>query len=849
MPNKYFLVTLFFLSFFFSTQAQVKLNYENLALNEILLDLNQRYKVEVSINSNLSENCIISIKQNLASIEQALEILAKQCNLEVKKIAQVYILRKSTSNNSSQNKSIISKKEKIKEYLYQGKVVETASEEPLPFTTLQFSTGYTVADQNGNFSFKSKNINETVEFRHLGYEISDTLLQNGNFIKVSIRPETTILETITITSNISYSSTALTRVGNQAGHIKFNDINNNTIPGNSINLIFNNLRLYPGIMSAGESTEDYVIWGSYTGENHVIYDDITLFNSWGTNDDIGRINPYTIKNVELYKGGYGVPYGNRIGGVVLIDGKQGNLNEWEANLSINNRLANAYLNIPLFNRTSSLQIAGRKSYYQTLDLSQDPDVDGDFIRPRYNYHDINLKFSSNLNPNNQLEFNFIFSQDQYIRSIESLNEFERIEDRREEISEQLGTSLVYHKNWKSGALSKISFARTSYLPEKIFLYSYEASEFTEEELEEIEEVFDIEDIFTSFSEITYQSNRIEELSTKVVHSLATQKGHQLEFGVGITENRASFASKVNEDILGASQRKITFLSAYVQDKVHWKNYLDLNLGLKTEMLTNDSKVYLQPRVNGKIHVSSQLKLNFAWGIYNQFVSRNEEYNVTGNLNKIWRVNDARNTPVLESQHSVLGLSYTKNDFELNIESFFKFSRGQQRLFAGESFLDPLPIVSLETNTGIIRAMGIDMYAKKRLNHQELLLSYSLSKIEENFIGIYEEATQSQRHELKGAWICNYRKFRFSITHIYGSGFPNVIREFNHRATQPYRRTDLAFQYRFATKTVNLETGFSILNLFNQVNLRLHQSLNTLGGSSTETLAMPFTPIVYINCGF
>ena len=140
-----------------------------------------------------------------------------------------------------------------------------------------------------------------------------------------------------------------------------NDVSARLIPGNNSNVIFNHLRLFPGIMAAGESTADYIIWGSYPGQNQVIFDGMTLFNSYGINDDIGRVNPLMVKNIEVFKGGFGVDVGDRIGGVVLVDGKSGNMNEVDGKISVSNEIANGYISIPMFSGTTTMQLAGRGS--------------------------------------------------------------------------------------------------------------------------------------------------------------------------------------------------------------------------------------------------------------------------------------------------------------------------------------------------------------------------------------------------------------------------------------------------------------------------------------------------------
>jgi len=66
---------------------------------------------------------------------------------------------------------------------------------------------------------------------------------------------------------------------------------------------------------------------------------------------------------------------------------------------------------------------------------------------------------------------------------------------------------------------------------------------------------------------------------------------------------------------------------------------------------------------------------------------------------------------------------------------------------------------------------------------------------------------------------------------------------------PYWRTDFAGQYLFELNDLQFQTGISILNLFDKENERLNQSVNVPNGAEINTLGIPFTPTVYLDCKF
>ncbi|MFT6216912.1 MAG: hypothetical protein ACJAS3_003330, partial [Roseivirga sp.] len=69
------------------------MEYKGEPLNEILLDLNDRFGIQISVNASLANQCLITIKNEFSNIAQAIEALAKECQLTYVKIGEVYTFR------------------------------------------------------------------------------------------------------------------------------------------------------------------------------------------------------------------------------------------------------------------------------------------------------------------------------------------------------------------------------------------------------------------------------------------------------------------------------------------------------------------------------------------------------------------------------------------------------------------------------------------------------------------------------------------------------------------------------------------------------------------------------------
>ncbi|MEM8895635.1 MAG: hypothetical protein AAGC88_13720, partial [Bacteroidota bacterium] len=71
------LVVLISIGLLHSLQAQqYQVSYADTPLNEVLLDLNTRYQVQISVNADLSAGCLISLSERFASVDEMLAAIA-----------------------------------------------------------------------------------------------------------------------------------------------------------------------------------------------------------------------------------------------------------------------------------------------------------------------------------------------------------------------------------------------------------------------------------------------------------------------------------------------------------------------------------------------------------------------------------------------------------------------------------------------------------------------------------------------------------------------------------------------------------------------------------------------------
>ena len=808
MKKLVLLIPFLYSSYFFS--QEVKLNYNEQPINEILIDLSAKYNVQLSINSSSSNTCQLAINQTFTSLDEAFKFIASACNLEIQKVGGIYSFKTATN---------LPKVVKKEQYLFQGLVSDKIDKEPLPYAKVKFNGQAISCDENGRYSFYSEQDKTQTTFIYLGYFTLDTLLSKNTNISIQLDYQMNSLETVEILQQ-QKKETFFQTVGEKSGLYTFNNIASNLIPSNN-DLLFNLLRLYPGVNASSELSSEAIIWGSYPGQTQTIFDGITLFNSSGMNENVGRLNPFFIKNIELYKGCYNVNVGDRIGSITLISGKDGNKDSSSFKVAVNNQIANLYYNQPLKKINSSLQFGLRKSYFQLFDYSTIFKSNLNKNYPNYSYQDFNLKWNTNFKNNDRLEVSLITSSDDYK---------ERINEKKNPYysnigvnSKQYGGAISYYKSWYKRGISKVTATSSEFLPNYLNQSDIKSS---------------LDTIQSSY----YLENSISESSVKIEHQFSNRKRFNLLIGTGYIQNNYNYLLK-NQEILvsNKTETKHTRISSFAKNTFQLKDRLTISTGVKMDLLMNNSSVYLQPRINFKLKLFTSFHMNGGWGIYNQFIEKALVKDEFGSKTYFWQTVQANSNDVPKSIHQQLSFVYAKSNLEILVEGYIKQSSNLTSYYTDNSN-------NFEELNGNSNALGIDFFIKKKFKKHQYLIAYSLGKIDEETLSESSKysslAPQNQFQELKGGLFLSFNKWKFSFTEVIGSGFENGT----IKKASPYHRFDFAFNYKLLKTKWDIDLGISILNVFNNQNVRFNQFSSLPELSENSIFAIPFTPTINLTIG-
>lgn len=853
----------------------IRIEAKNQPLNQVFLHLREQYDFHFSYSESQLAQYRVTIAKTFSSEEEALIFLLDDFPFRLKKTGEVFVI--------VPDKRKLKGEQKKDQTQIAGQIVEAGSFEPLPFSQILINNHPVIADVSGNFNYTAT-IDSTFHVRisHLGYYIYDTLLYAGINQRFKLTPAIQSLPEVVVRDNRIEKATI---VGENAGKMTINPIIASFLPSQGDNSVFNMIRLMPGIQGAGEQSGDLLIWGSYEGHSLVTFDEFTLFGLKNYNDNISVVNPFVVKNIEILKGGFEAKYGNRVGGIVNITAKNGNIQKPVFSLNINPTTLNGMVEIPLFKK-SSLLFAYRQTYYNlynssdfnfftpTLRSTNDHSTstqhrniafDMDVYPNDYQFRDLNLKYSYHFDNGDLFYVSLYGGGDNFslkantntIREMNMNMGMNHGNDNStpltislldQEENRQFGISAFYHKKWSDNLVSKFVITNSS---------------FSKSQLEDVNSKNTSTQSIYNKDQVNTKNSALEN-SFRIENLLTLLNGHQLEFGGGYYNNEAQIDIKTNlTDTLSiktlnkfSSKR----LFVYVHDNLPIGDRLILKTGIRTNISIDQKMVYVEPRISATYKLSEQLKINASWGRYNQFIYKMANVDQNQNYTYLW-VTGYENIPVINATHWVGEINYFKNNLTLNVQAYYKPTRNLTERIFEQRVVKGIPTDGYFPYFGDAKTYGIDLYAKKDFGKHSVWGSYTLSKALERFapenelLPAYTLAPQHQLHEFKAAGLFNIHKFYFSADYVFGSGMQILSEVFKANASNvSYNRVDVAVTYKFTPKRFTGELGLSVLNVFNTQNLRYpnlknFQLTKELGNFRVYSSSVPFTPVLFLKVVF
>jgi hypothetical protein len=224
----------------------------------------------------------------------------------------------------------------------------------------------------------------------------------------------------------------------------------------------------------------------------------------------------------------------------------------------------------------------------------------------------------------------------------------------------------------------------------------------------------------------------------------------------------------------------------------------------------------------------------------------------------WIISNNSTIPIQRSKQISLNLYYSKNDWLLDIENFYKKVTGITT--SSQGFQNQLEFIRI---TGDYEVLGTEMLIQKRMNHFLTWMTYTYNNNNYHFLG-YEPPVFPNNFELTHtlSWAGIYEKnnFKIALGTKWSSGRPKtspndsqidltnpvlVYNKPNNTNLHIFSQVNISSTYKWETDNrIQYKLGIAILNILNRKNeISEYYRINSLSNSieEVETFALQRTP--------
>jgi len=684
---------------------------------------------------------------------------------------------------------------------------------------------------------------------------------------------------------------------NQDGSVNISTKKMRILPGLVEPDVLQSLQLLPGINSPTEDPAGLYIRGGTPGQNLVLWDGIKMYQSGHFFNQISTFNPFITKNVQVYRGGTSVRYGDRISGVVVIESDDDLTEKVKAGGGINLTHGDLYLKLPL-SKKMGVMLAGRRS---TTDLYQNiaynnlarkvfqntrasiPDAGDNEIpglqsrEDDFSFSDLNFKMIWNPNDDNIIKLSSIFAENRLDNKQNTgiVANNNRVETQDILKLRNVGTSLNWDKNYTASTHQNVNVYMSVYDQRYNFLLKV-----TDEFAPGIEDRL----IYNAVLDVGAEYS----IHFPVGNNKSLNLGYQFSYNETNYETEFDFSGDDLETELFSLTGNGTNHTLYSEYKYKTPKTF-LNLGFRASQLSNVNSFFLEPRIFASYELFKNFTLNTSAELKNQQLNNYLTYTSSFGLvptlpvsDNVWILSDNSSLDgippirVLRSSQFTLGGLYSYQGWHFDLEGYYKKINDVSSL--SDLVLD---LASPEGNDSLIfygeeERIGFDFLIKKRFQNYRFWAGYSLSKTIATFPLVqdsYFDGNFDQRHVFNLSQTLKVKDFEFALGWNYATGrpFTRIIptpndfgatidpRGINSSRFKDYHRLDASVVYRFdsgeAKKNWNGLIGFSLRNLYNRKNVisqgfreinTQNSPLSVLEGFQNESLRLTPDFVVRFN---
>ncbi|MCU7514353.1 MAG: TonB-dependent receptor [Ignavibacteria bacterium] len=579
--------------------------------------------------------------------------------------------------------------------------------------------------------------------------------------------------------------------------------------------LFRSLQMLPGLTQNNELSSGLYVRGGSPDETLTLLDGVVVYNPSHLGNFASTFNSDALQNVRLIKGAYPAEYGGRLSSVLDIKLRSGSRDKHKGILGLG--IINSHLTLegPMDDNSTYI-LSGRKMYYDAFQKMTDKNG----MAPRYNFYDINSKFSFNASGNDIVSLSALLSRDQIYSSPSNQVNYD--------IQWQ---NAIVSLNW-SQVLSNSRFSNTS--------FSYVSYNF--------KSILDDTTSRVTTSDY-YSSSELQDLVFKkdVEFYLSENNLGKLGLDLSLHDYKLIYSdvySELIERSLGNEKEIMNFEAAvYLQSEWQVSSRFKLSPGLRLYYFNDQKKLKYEPRLSMAYSLTDEATIKGAFSVTNQFlhmIVRNDISLPTD----LWYPSTNRVEPSSSRQY-VLGVDsyFWQKEYLFSVEGYYKDMKNLYEFKDNARYNPQSTVVDLFTK-GNGEAYGVEFFLNKISGDLSGWIGYTLSwtrrKFDELNAGQIFYPRYDRRHDisvLAAYKISESLTFSLTWTFATGQGYtlpvsqyqigsidldPNKRVQFDYTARNAYKlpdyhKLDLNVTYRFYLSELQLETYLNIYNVYDRKN--------------------------------
>lgn len=844
-----------------SAQQLVDEHFQQTPLSEVFDLFTDKYGLLLSYDPDILTEQTVSLDLNAENILQAFYRVLDASALDYLTLDQRRILIRPAP--------VVPKP--LTYWQINGRVTDSESGTPLPFATVycaRYGWGGTT-DEHGFFQIR---IPDTIqhslqlEGRYLGYESEYRYLKPGPDRRINFKLKASLQEISMVIVTDEVPPLGIMN-DEQALIIRPDDRLSSLGPSSDV---IRNLQLLPGISASNDQSAALQVRGSQASDNLMLWDGMLLYNVDHLFGAFGAVNAQLVESIKLYKNTFPIEYAGRSASVLKIQSYDLE-EEGRTHLNLGNLSAEGATRLKL-RKNLELQIGGRASLNRLANtslfnqLSQRVEEDGANlgqvleqsnqvqIQPAFSFYDFNAKIAWQASARSYFDLNTFRSTDQYDYDYALLFNT-RLQNRIGENSirfteesrwQNEAYSARWQQLWNDDWNSELSVGYSS----------YHINEDSETSLRRERPDGDFSAVFRT----NQRSNEVTGYHVNWTHTYRRSAISELTFGTRYTDEQVLLQISNDSVRLLLNDAKATQVGFYVAQNWQWKQWR-LQFGMHATHYTATRKTYASPRLLWGYRPNDRWYLKGSLNLYHQYLRRYYSENRFGRSFEIWTLANDRFWPVAKTQQAMLGFTFRKNRFSLDLEGFYKYTDGVlEYTTLVNNFADTETggVASGEStfriSQGTGQVIGLDLLVRQEWDKFQTHLAYTLSRSTRQFSDLFQGLSYSSQddrpHQLQ--WVNTWQAGHWSFSGVYvlASGRPFLDLSSNDvaadrrerlpedlRRIRNYHRVDLSARYEVPVGQTKVHASLSVLNLFNHDNTLYEQQIYSIPNQNNRTLLL------------